>query len=124
MNQLRESFSTMEFNEKALTKLEHDIGAETMPLLMQTIQSEIVKQITHLTSAIKHVNMDRIQAESHKLKSTALSVGLDELADIACMTELAALQREQDTAIQLARELNDACGQAADLVARKIEQST
>lgn len=81
----------MKINPIALGQLEADVSAEMVPIILRQFGRELKDRGEALKVAAAAADLDQIALHAHSLKSTARTVGLDEIADCASQCEKAAL---------------------------------
>ncbi len=112
----------MEINESTWEQLRQDVGDEVFPMIISSFYQELISRSEKLEIAINSGLIASIGEESHSLKSTARTVGLDLVADCACETETSARAGESEQAIKSAQELRKHCGVAITVLSERIEQ--
>ncbi len=110
----------MQFNKQALQQLEEDIGADAVPMIMASIYKEFLKHAVKVQAAIDKSDIKVIHAEAHTLKSTARTIGLDELADLACSTESISRDDNLGDALVLAKRLKQSTDEAIALISEHL----
>ncbi len=106
----------MKLNLDALRQLESDVGAEMMPLILEQFSKELSGRSGSLLAASQNRDLAAIQAEAHSVKSTARTVGLDELADAASAAEAAAMRADIESAVASGHGLAELCEQGYRLI--------
>lgn len=110
----------MEFNQETLDQLARDIGPEVMPMIYASCHEEIMRTASRIRRAIEQDDVALIEAEAHRLKSSARTIGLDKLADLACAAETSARDKAADLMPGKAEPLHMACQEAIDLIAARL----
>ncbi len=109
----------MELNAQALRSLEADVGAELLPMILQRFEQELAQRREQVAGALEAADLARLQGEAHSLVSTARTVGLDALADLAREIEGAAKAGDADAALAAAPALVALCEKGCELVAAR-----
>ncbi|MGB1558186.1 MAG: Hpt domain-containing protein [Oceanococcaceae bacterium] len=77
----------MTLNQMALEQLRKDVGEEVFPLILGQFREELTRQHSAVAQAVEQHDHTALAESAHSLKSTARTIGLDELADAAARTE-------------------------------------
>ncbi len=73
----------MKINMQSLDQLREDVGDEVYPLIMAQFCDELEQCRSKLATAVAAADSPAIAELAHSLKSTARTVGLEALADMA-----------------------------------------
>lgn len=110
----------MEINEATLSQLKNDVGEDVYPHIIESFHKELLTRLDLLKNAISNANIKGIEAEAHTLKSTARTVGLDQVADCACETESAARELNTEVASEKATLLCEYTETAIELLSARV----
>lgn len=81
----------MNVNFDTFNQLKKDIGVEAIPLILGQFQVELRERSDLLRDAIVMGSQEALKLQGHSIKSTARTVGLDQVADCAADLESAAV---------------------------------
>lgn len=106
----------MNIDIKVIESLKDDVGAEVLPMVMASFVTELQQRAKALQAAIDQADLGGIQAQAHSVKSTARTVGLMQLGDLASEVDQQARDGELRIALQNAATLVVLCQQGGQLI--------
>lgn len=111
----------MNINLETWNQLESDVGQEVMPMIVNQFIQELADRSAKLIAAISNKDITSIAEEAHTIKSTARTVGLDEVSNCAAVTERLGREQQADSAMQSATQLTELCQAGVRVLGEKLE---
>lgn len=108
-------------NETTWEQLARDVGEECMPLIINQFLEELSERPNSLNQALVAKDLQNIAEQAHVIKSTARTVGLDAIADLANETESAAKVGNVGSALDCAKLLSQYCVAGCSLLEAKLK---